>query len=174
MKTEHKEVHAASNFKAITMKKVLIALDYNSTAKKIAEEGYSLAKNMNAEAILLHVIADDTYYTELEYSPIMGFGGFSGFDFHEFAKKDGLQKASEYFLEEIKNHLGDDKIEIKVEQGDFAEAILSASRYYNADIIVMGSHSRRWLEKVLLGSVTQEVLNQTLIPLFIIPTKNQN
>jgi nucleotide-binding universal stress UspA family protein len=35
----------------------------------------------------------------------------------------------------------------------------------------MGSHSRRWLEKILMGSVTETVLHKTTIPLFIVPTK---
>ena len=41
------------------MKKVLIALDYNPTAQKVAEHGFELATAMKAEIILLHVI---TYY----------------------------------------------------------------------------------------------------------------
>ena len=39
-------------------KKVLIALDYNPTAQKVAEVGFSMAKSMNAEITLLHVISD--------------------------------------------------------------------------------------------------------------------
>ena len=58
------------------MKKVLIALDYNPTAQKVAEAGFSMAKAMNAEVILLHVISDPVYYSSTEYSPIMGFNGF--------------------------------------------------------------------------------------------------
>ena len=38
------------------MKKVLIALDYDPTAQKVAEAGYSLAKSLNAEVILLDLI----------------------------------------------------------------------------------------------------------------------
>jgi len=56
--------------------KVLIAMDYNPTAQKVAETGYSLAKSMNAEITLLHVISDPVYYYSVEYSPIMGFNGF--------------------------------------------------------------------------------------------------
>jgi len=37
------------------VKKVLIALDYNPTAKKVAEDGYAMAKAMNADIFLLHV-----------------------------------------------------------------------------------------------------------------------
>ena len=40
------------------MKKVLIALDYDKTSKKVAAAGYTMAKAMNAEVILLHVISD--------------------------------------------------------------------------------------------------------------------
>jgi len=35
----------------------------------------------------------------------------------------------------------------------------------------MGSHSQKWLENIIMGSVTKEVLRKTTIPLFIIPTK---
>jgi len=41
------------------------------------------------------------------------------------------------------------------------------------DIIVMGSHSRRWFDEILMGSVTETVLHNTSVPLFIIPTKKQ-
>jgi nucleotide-binding universal stress UspA family protein len=36
----------------------------------------------------------------------------------------------------------------------------------------MGSHSRKWLENIVMGSVTEKVLHHTSIPLFIIPTKH--
>ena len=42
--------------------KVLIALDYDPTAQKVAEIGFSYAKSMEAEVILLHIIADPIYY----------------------------------------------------------------------------------------------------------------
>jgi Universal stress protein UspA and related nucleotide-binding proteins len=38
----------------------------------------------------------------------------------------------------------------------------------------MGSHSRKWLENIIMGSQAEAVLKKTKIPLFIIPTKMQN
>ena len=84
---------------------------------------------------------------------------------------DGLKKASQQFLDKSKKHLGDKTIQTEVRDGDFAEAILTAAKELHADIIVMGSHSRRWLEEILIGSVTEKVLHNSSIPLFIIPTK---
>jgi nucleotide-binding universal stress UspA family protein len=159
--------------KTAKMTKVLIALDYDPTAKKIAEAGYALAKSMKAEVILMHVIADGTYYSSLEYSPVLGFMGFSDNDVSHLVDLDGLKNATTHYLEKMKNHLGDDSIKIVIKEGIFDEAILSAAKTVHADVIVMGSHSRRWLEEILVGSVTEKVLHHSTIPLFIIPTKKQ-
>jgi len=60
-----------------------------------------------------------------------------------------------------------------IKEGEVAETILKIAKELNVDIIVMGSHSRKWLENILLGSETEEVLKKTTIPLYIIPTKNK-
>jgi len=159
------------HFSALPMKKVLIALDYDHTSQKVAEKGFALAKSMGAKVILLHVFTDEAYYSTLEYSPIIGFSGFSGEDFTKLISEEGMIRASNYFLDKIKDHLGDDSILIMVGEGDFAEEILNTARNIHADVIVMGSHSRRWLDKILMGSVTEKVLHRTSIPLYIIPTK---
>jgi len=153
------------------MKKVLIALDYDPTAKKIAEMGFLMASKMGAEVILMHVITDPVYYSSPEYSPITGFTGFSNTVPWQMDNLEDLKKATKHYLDKIKQHLGDDTIETLVEDGDFADSILKAAKYANADIIVMGSHSRKWLEDIVMGSVTEKVLRHTTIPLFIIPTK---
>ncbi len=155
------------------MKKVLIALDYNPTAEKVAEMGYKLAKAMNAGVTLFHVVADPVYYTSREFSPVMGYTGFSDIGTLPYINVDALKEAAENFLNETKKHLGDEKIRVKVGEGDDASAILEAGEDMKADLIVMGSHSQRWLEKILIGSVTEEVLDKTSIPLFIVPTKRK-
>ena len=58
-----------------------------------------------------------------------------------------------------------------VKEGSIAETILQVAEELNADIIVMGSHSKRWLENMLMGSITEYVLHHSSVPLLIIPTK---
>ncbi|MCX6280153.1 MAG: universal stress protein [Bacteroidetes bacterium] len=154
------------------MKKILIALDYNPTAKKVAEIGFSLAKAMNAKAILLHVVANAVYYASTDYSPIMGFTGYMDTRQKQLDSIDGLKLASLNFLEKSKRHLGDENITTLVKEGDFADSILEAAKELHVDAIVMGTHSRKWLEEILMGSVTEKVLHQSSIPLLIIPTRN--
>jgi nucleotide-binding universal stress UspA family protein len=155
------------------MKKVLIALDYNPTAQKVAEVGFSMAKSMKAEVILLHVISDPMYYSSTEYSPIMGFNGYMDMGTLQLDSIDGLKKASQHFLDKSKQHLGDKSILTLVKEGDFADSILEAAKEVHADIIVVGSHSRKWLENIVMGSVTEKVLHHTSIPLFIVPTRQK-
>jgi nucleotide-binding universal stress UspA family protein len=157
--------------KTIKMNKVLIALDYNPTAQKIAEVGFSLAKAMEAEVVLLHVLSTPANYTTI-YDPIMGFGGFANLDIYqpdiELLTKSGLD-----FLENVKKHLGDSSIKTLVKEGDYADTILETAHLSRADIVVIGSHSKKWLEKILVGSTTEKILHDTNIPLLIVPTKKK-
>jgi nucleotide-binding universal stress UspA family protein len=156
------------------MKKVLIALDYNPTAQKVAETGFSLAKSLNAEVILLHVISDPKFYATTGFSPIMGYNGYVDVSPTILESIDGLKDASLRYLDKTKQHLGDDSIQTLVNEGDVAETILSTANHVHADIIVMGSHSQKWLENIVMGSVAESVMNQSTVPLFIIPTKKDH
>jgi len=51
--------------------------------------------------------------------------------------------------------------------------LLNAAKEMAVDIIVMGSHSSIWLEEIVMGRITNETLQQTQIPILIIP-KNKN
>lgn len=157
--------------KTIKMKKVLIAIDYDQTSRKVAETGYSLAQAMSAEVILLHVIADPLYYSSADFSPITGYLGYKDSNPAIFDSIEGLKEVSGKYLDKIKHHLGDEKIECVIKEGTLATEIIKASKDYHADLIVIGSHSRGWLEKVLMGTVTESVLKDSKIPVLIVPTK---
>jgi len=161
--------------KTTEIKKVLIALDYDPSAQKVAETGFSMAKAMKAKVVLLHVISDPVYYSSIEYSPIMGFNGYTNILPSEPTDTiDAIKKASLHFLDKSRHHLGDKTIQTVIGEGDFAESILKVAKEMHADIIVLGAHSRRWLDEILMGSVAEKVLHHTTLPLFIIPTKKKD
>ncbi|NDP21120.1 MAG: universal stress protein [Paludibacter sp.] len=150
--------------KTLKIKKVLIAMDYDQTAQKVAETGHMLAQSMNAETILLHVISEQPVY-------------YSSYAFMHELRVDimgDLKKSTQEFLDKSKKHLDDETIQTVLESGEIAETILQKAKELKADVIVMGSHSRKWLESIILGSEVEKVLNNTTIPLFIIPTKKTN
>jgi len=150
--------------KIIKVNKVLIALDYDETSQKIAEQGFSMAKAMNAEVVLLHVISETPiYYSSYIFASELRVN----------IEKD-LKKSTLEFLDKIKKQLGDDSITTVVMEGHVAEDILKAAKQLDIDVIVIGSHSRRWLENIIIGSQAEDVLRKTTIPLFIVPTKKRD
>jgi len=150
--------------KTTQVKRVLIALDYDETAEKVALQGFAMAKAMNAEVILLHVISEQpAYYSSYTYTREWQVDIISD-----------LRVAIQKFLDKAKKQLGDESIRTEIEFGDIAYVILGTAKDLNADIIVMGSHSRKWLENIILGSQAADVLKKTAIPLYIIPTKKRD
>lgn len=151
--------------------RVLIALDYDPSAKAIAEAGFQYAQMMSAEVILLHVISDPVYYATQEYSPLTGFTGYDNIVNLSLDKEADLLVKSHHFLDQFKAHFGGQNTQTIVSEGDFSSKILATAKQQHADMIVMGSHSHNWFENVVLGSVTSKVMNDTTIPVLIIPAK---
>ena len=149
--------------KATKIKKVLIAMDYDQTSQKVAEIGFSMATAMNAETILMHVISEQPVY-------------YSAYTYMRELKVDilaDLKISTQEFLNKTKKLLGDDSIKTILKEGEIAQTILQTAQDLKVDVIVMGTHSRKWLENIIMGSEAANVLKGTTIPLFIVPTKKQ-
>ena len=136
-------------------------------AEKVAYTGYKLAQSLQAQVVLLHVIKEPAYYASELYSPIMGFTGFD--DPATFEVMKGIETEAYKFLEKSKAHLGDESIEIAVLEGEFDEAIVDASKKYSADLIVVGTHSRKGLNRFFVGNLAEEILNKVSIPVLVVP-----
>ena len=101
----------------------------------------------------------------------MGFSGYADFSMTSMTIAENLEHSSYLYLNKIKTFLADDEIKNYVRNGNCADVIVEAAIELKAEMIVMGSHSQKWLEHLIIGSVTQKVLHQTQIPMYIIPTK---
>jgi nucleotide-binding universal stress UspA family protein len=70
--------------------------------------------------------------------------------------------------------LGDPSTKTLIKDGDAGEAIVEASDNLGVNVVVLGSHSRRGLDKILMGSVAEKVLRKSKIPLYIIPVSEKD
>jgi nucleotide-binding universal stress UspA family protein len=59
-------------------------------------------------------------------------------------------------------------------QAHVGEIIADAAKSWTADIIVMGSHGRRGLSRLALGSVAQVTLQYATVPVLVVPTRAGN
>jgi nucleotide-binding universal stress UspA family protein len=154
---------------------VLIAIDFDPTAQLVAEQGLALAKSLNAEITLLHVTSETVNYYSPQHVTVMGFVGNidSEPSSLQFDVAVNLKKVAQKYLNKTKQHLADKTIKTIVKEGETADTIIEIANTIKADVIVMGSHSQKWLENIIMGSVSEKVLRQTTIPLYIVPTKKR-
>ena len=153
------------------MEKILIAIDYTPSAKKVAEAGYKIAKALNATIILAHAITDPDLYG-MPYSTIVVMGYETGFPADLKANIEHIKKEAQNYLDATVLHLGDKNILTIVLEGDADEAILAYSKKQKVDLIVMGSHRHKGIDSLLLPDVAVKVLKHSKIPLLTIPTND--
>ncbi|MEO7444691.1 MAG: universal stress protein [Ferruginibacter sp.] len=150
------------------MKKIIIALDYNPSAEKVAEKGYEIAKAMQAEITLVHVITEPAFYA-MQYSPIMGYTG--SYTEGTVEVVDDINNKGKDFLIASVKHLGDDSIKTKLLSGDDVdESVLKYCEKQQADVLIIGSHSHKGLAGIFDTDVSSDLIKHTKIPLLIIPT----
>jgi len=140
------------------IKKVLIVLDSDPTALKVAKVGFMMAKSMDAEVILMRVIINLVNYS----LKILKMDSLLVEDLKDIFKD---------FIDETSVKQGDNKNSTIVKQGDFAVSLINEANKMAAEIIIMGSQSSKWLEELVMGRVTNEQLQLSKIPILIIPTK---
>jgi nucleotide-binding universal stress UspA family protein len=136
------------------MKNILVPVDGSAFSEKIARKGYELAKAVNGEIALLHVVDP-----ELAMAP----EGYAGEDLISQFKKE-----AEGNLYILRNKLGDENILLITEVGHPAKVILQVAREWKADMIVIGTHGRTGLSHLLMGSVAEHVIRHTNIPILVI------
>lgn len=152
------------------MQKILIALDNHSNYNIISNKGAELAKALGAKVALLHVFPDTIATSPDAFSsiyPAMGTWNIES----ELRLAEQLDVESKKFLEKVKKEIKNETAEVFSAEGDVAHAILETADDCKADIIVMGSHSRSGIDKLLMGNVAQKVMKHSHLPLFIIPVR---
>jgi nucleotide-binding universal stress UspA family protein len=151
------------------MKKILIALDYNPNSEKVVQMGNELAKLMDAEICLFHVLAEVRYYG-MQYEPFMGYDGYA-FPV-DYKIQDEFVKVAQDYLDKTAQHIGGENVTTHLAEGDTAKTILEYADDWGADVIVMGTHSHSTLEKLFLGTVASTLLERTKIPVYMVPIES--
>jgi len=124
-------------------KNIVLAYDGSKFSNKALQEAISLAKSSGGNLLILSVV-DITDEFESEAPGL-------------------TDKMTEKLLKMAQKALGKAvtakvKAKVEVHVGDAYEMIVDISRKKKADIIVMGSHGKTGLTRLLMGSVTSRVI----------------
>ena len=143
-------------------KHILIATDGSEIAQKGVDHGLSLAKNLDAKVMVVTVTEPFPIYAGEGWA--LGPGDFERYD------ADQIKFAQE-LLAPIKASA--DRLGVTCETRHVpnrrpAEAILDTAAEEDCSLIVMASHGRRGLERLFLGSQTQEVVSRASLPVLVV------
>ena len=141
-------------------KHLLIATDGSELALKAVETGLSLAKELKAKATVVTV-------TESWTTVVSGEMG-AAFPIEEY--EQGCAASAKQVLDDVSARAKKAGVDVKVihVKDQFpAEGIIEAAEKNGCDLIVMASHGRRGLTRMLLGSQASNVLTHSKIPVLI-------
>jgi len=141
-------------------KHILVALDGSSASEKAIEKGLQLAQVTGARVLAL---------TATEIWSAMAVSGPDGrkrIEKFELAQERAAKAILAAFEARAKV-MGVAPVLLHVPDQDAARAITNAAEKEGCDLIVMGSHGRRGLDRLLLGSQAQRVLTDARCPVLI-------
>ena len=142
------------------IKNVLVPVDFSENSKKILEAATSLSGMCQAKLHVVFVVQSFDDYSGF-FVPHMPVAKF------EEEMVEAAEKKMEKFLE------GHRDVEAKILVGDVAEEIIRHAEESGMDMIVMGTHGYKGLEKVMFGSVAEKVVRSSPCPVLTInPYKN--
>lgn len=145
-------------------KHILIATDGSELARKGLEHGLALAKPLQANVTVLAV----TLPLRPEMANAARLGGVDDPVARYDQQIDANMKDRFAYIEQRGFEHGV-TVDLVHEIDDSpAEAIVRFANLKGCDLIVMSSHGRRGLRKVILGSQTSEVLAHTTIPVLVV------
>lgn len=157
------------------MKKILIGIDDSKFADHAAEYGFNLAHKLKAEVGLIHIIEPVVTPATLPGDTSIGmpFDATADMMMPELYHIQD-ERARNMIANTIKKYGEDMRITNFTEYGDTADGILKCSKDFNADMIVIGTHSRSGLDRFLMGSVAEHVVRHAEVPVLVVPMKEED
>ena len=139
---------------------ILVPVDGSKTALTAVRKAAELAKVFGAAVTAVYVV--DPY-------PFTGVG--ADFAYGQTQYLSAAMAEANATLDDVKRIMDEEGMPVSTVVGEghsVHEGILRVMESSGADLIVMGSHGKRGLEKLMLGSVTQRVLSAVKIPVLVV------
>lgn len=136
-----------------SIRTILCPTDFSPSSDRAFQLACSLAKEYGAKLTIMHVVE----------RPLMVLGGVMTPPPPPSAEID--REAIREQLERVRPVESDIRFDHRLEFGDPATAILQVASESKSDMIVMGTHGRSGLSRLLMGSVAEKVLRGATCPM---------
>jgi nucleotide-binding universal stress UspA family protein len=158
---ENRELNYADD--RIFNRAILVAIDFSERTAKTVTYAVSVAACFSCPVTLLHVINLQDYpmyQYSLEYTVPDRY--ISQYEYAESEARNGLKPFENLFSSRGL------PVGIEIRVGSPFEEILTAAERCCADLIVIGSHRRTGIGRLLLGSTTERVIERARCPVLVV------
>lgn len=141
-------------------KHILVPVDGSSTSMLAVSKAAELAKAFGSAVTAVYVI--DPY-------PFTGVG--ADFAYGQAQYLSAATAEANAALEAVKQAMQEVGVAVTLVVGEghaVHDGVVRALESTGADLVVMGSHGRRGLERLMLGSVAQRVLSAVHVPVLVV------
>ena len=153
------------------MQRFLIPLDGSALAEQALPYAKELASQLSGTLFLIRVV---TISRQLAAASMSGAGGLEGMSTMDM---DAIDQAIELEAKEAQAYLTDKAQELEAEglrvewgvrQGVAADEIIEKAKQSNIDAIVITTHGRSGLGRLVFGSVSDRVIREAGVPVMVI------
>jgi nucleotide-binding universal stress UspA family protein len=141
----------------VALKNILFATDFSPVSEAAFQYAEAIARRFSSKLHAVHVVSPDAY----KYVP--GGAGEVPWEVNEQQANSEMMH-----LAERMNGIPHDAANVR---GDVASTIQTLVTTKNADMLVVGTHGRRGLGRVLIGSVAESVFRQAACPVLTVGPK---
>ncbi len=142
--------------------RILICTDGSALSQTAERAGILLASALDAEVVAYTVIPRQPHWN-FDVGVVMTQTEMTQF---ENERSQTAQSIVDAVQEEA--HKRDVKTIAITSRGAVAESIIRTAKKYHCDLIVMASHGRKGIQRVLLGSETMDVLTHSHFPVLVL------
>ncbi|UCF94930.1 MAG: universal stress protein [Desulfobacterales bacterium] len=140
-------------------KRILFPLDLSDTSAKLVPYVQAMAQKFDAKIHLLFVARVFDYFTSI-YVPHPSINRF---------EKELIEGAEKKLYEFADQHFADfPGTRTAVVAGDASEEIVNYIETHGIDLVIMGTHGRKGLDKIVFGSVAERVVKTAPVPVLVI------
>lgn len=141
-------------------RRILAAVDGSAASSKGLREALRLAKSERAQLFLLHVVD--------EYFPYVGLEGSPPVDVVPLLREAGRRVIARAAATAQKQGVKAKAVMREVFAGPAAAVIVREAGKLRADLIVLGTHGRRGVRRLVLGSDAEQVVRTARVPVLLV------
>jgi nucleotide-binding universal stress UspA family protein len=146
----------------ITFERIMLATDFDPVSEAALHYSLAVARRYGSKIYLLHVVAPEPFQ-------------FLAPDARQRALEDAWRNAQRHMTDLlIAGHLEGVQHQVLVEQGEVWDVIARKIAELNINLLVIGTHARGRVGKLLLGSVAETIFRQATCPVLMVGPRAQH